>query len=130
MRIFKTRWFARWASKEGMSDQALIDAVAELDQGLIDANLGGNVVKKRVGIAGRGKSAGLRTILAFKFKDMAFFLYGFAKNQQDNIDDKELKALKLLARHLLAYDANALEVAKSEQELVEVEIGVNHGKKR
>jgi hypothetical protein len=130
MRIFKTRWFARWALKECISDLVLIDAVAELDQGLIDAHLGANVVKKRVGIAGRGKSAGLRTILAFKFKDRAFFLYGFAKNQQDNIDDKELKALKLLARHLLAYDAYALELAKTAQELLEIDTGVNHGKKR
>ena len=62
----------------------------------------------------------MRTILAFKVKDKAFFLYGFAKNQRDNIDDKELKALKLLATHLLAYDSKALDKAKKAQELIEV----------
>jgi hypothetical protein len=130
MRIFKTKWFARWAMKECLSEQALIDAVVEMDQGLIDANLGSHVVKKRVGIGGRGKSGGLRTILAFKLKDKAFFLYGFAKNQHENIDDKELKALKLMAKHLLAYYNKALEKAKKEQELIEVQIEVNHDEKR
>lgn len=130
MPIFKTKWFARWAEKESLSEQALIDAVAEMDQGLIDANLGSHVVKKRVGIGGRGKSGGLRTIVAFKLKDKAFFLYGFAKSQHENIDDKELKALKLLAKHLLAYDSKALEKAKKAQELMEVRIGVNHDEKR
>lgn len=120
MQIFQTKWFARWAAKEGLSEQALRNAVIEMEQGLIDANLGGNVVKKRVGVDGRGKSGGVRTILAFKIKDKAFFLYGFAKNQRDNIDDKELKALKLTATHLLSYDSKALDKAKKAQELIEV----------
>lgn len=136
MQIFKTKWFARWAAKESLSDQTLIDAVTEMEQGLIDANLGSNVVKKRVGIEGRGKSGGLRTILAFKLKDKAFFLYGFAKNQHENIDDKELKALKLMAKHFLAYDSKALEKAKKAQELIEVhevskvQKGAKHEEKR
>lgn len=120
MRIFQTKWFAGWAAKEGLSGQALRDAVAEMEQGLIDANLGGNVVKKRVGVGGRGKSGGVRTIVAFKFEGRAFFLYGFAKNQRDNIDDKELKALKLLAAQLLGYDHKALEKAVKARELIEV----------
>jgi hypothetical protein len=62
-----------------------------MSQGLVEANLGGHVVKKRVALDGRGKSAGVRTLLAFKLNDIAFFLYGFAKNQQSNITDKELK---------------------------------------
>lgn len=68
--------------------------------------------------------------MAFKLKDKAFFLYGFAKNQHESIDVKELKALKLLAKHLLAYDSKALEKAKNAQELMEVRIGVNHDEKR
>jgi hypothetical protein len=120
MQIFLTTWFARWAAKEGLSERALIAAVAEMEQGLIDANLGGNLVKKRVAPGGRGKSGGVRTILAFKVHGKAFFLYGFAKNQRDNIDDKELQALKLMATHLLAYDAKALEKAVKAQELIEV----------
>ena len=123
MQIFKTKWFARWAAKEGLSDQALRDAVTEMGLGLIDANLGGHVVKKRVGVDGRGKSGGVRTLLAYKVKDKAFFLYGFAKNQRDNIDINELKALKLMATHFLTYDKKALESAKATQELIEVIYG-------
>ena len=57
-------------------------AVAEIGQGLMDANLGGYVVKKRVALGGRGKSGGVRTLLAFKIRDKAFFLYGFAKTSK------------------------------------------------
>ncbi len=105
MQIFQTKWFARWAKKEGLSEQSLRRAVTEMEQGLIDAHLGGNVVKKRVAVGARGKSGGARTILAFKIKEKAFFLYGFAKNQRDNIDEKELQALKMMAAHFMAYDA-------------------------
>lgn len=120
MQIFLTKWFARWAAKEGLPEQALCAAAAEMEQGLIDAHLGGYVVKKRVAVGGRGKSGGLRTILGFKLKDKAFFLYGFAKNQQGNIDDKELQALKLMASELMKYDRKALDQAIRAQELIEV----------
>lgn len=72
MQIFKTKWFAHWANKEGLSSQALCAAVTEISQGLVDANLGGHIVKKRVALGGRGKSGGVRTLLAFKLKDTAF----------------------------------------------------------
>jgi hypothetical protein len=120
MQIFQTKWFAHWADKEGLSPQVFCAAVAEISQGLVDANLGGHVVKKRVALGGRGKSGGVRTLLAFKINDKAFFMYGFAKNQQSNITDKELKALKLLAAKLLAYDSRQLAVAIAAQELYEV----------
>ncbi|WGG48705.1 type II toxin-antitoxin system RelE/ParE family toxin [Rugamonas sp. DEMB1] len=120
MQIFLTKWFARWAEKEGLSESVLCQAVAEMEQGLIDANLGGHVVKKRIGVGGRGKSGGARTILAFKVHDKAFFLYGFAKNRRDNIDNKELRALKEMAAHLLGYDRKALNLAVQAQELIEV----------
>ena len=120
MQIFKTKWFAHWADKEGLSSQALCAAVTEISQGLVDANLGGHVVKKRVALGGRGKSGGVRTLLAFRMNDTAFFLYGFAKNQQSNITDKELKALKLLTVKLLAYDGRQLAMAIAAQELHEV----------
>ncbi len=69
MRVFKTRWFARWGDKEGVTDAVLLDAVDEMSRGLIDANLGGQVFKKRVGIGGRGKGGDLRTLLAFRVGD-------------------------------------------------------------
>ncbi len=120
MQIFKTKWFAQWAKKEGLSSQALLLAVAEINQGLVDANLGGNVLKKRVAIGARGKSGGARTLLAFKLDDKAFFLFGFAKNQQSNITEKELKALKLLAVKMLAYDGRQIATALAAHELYEV----------
>lgn len=125
MQVFLTKWFARWAIKEGLPEQALCAAVAEMEQGLIDAYLGGYVVKKRVALNGRGKSGGVRTILGFKLKDKAFFLYGFAKSQRDNIDDKELQALKMLATELMKYDRKALDRAIQAQELIELKEGKN-----
>ena len=87
MRVFKTRMFARWADKEGVSDAVLLAAMDEISRGLIDANLGGHVFKKRVGIGGRGKSGGVRTLLAFRVGDRAFFVFGFAKNERSNLSD-------------------------------------------
>jgi len=121
MRVFKTRMFARWADKEGVSDAALLVAMDEISRGLIDANLGGHVFKKRVGIGGRGKSGGVRTLLALRVGDRAFFVFGFAKNERSNVSDKELETLKRLALQLLGYDARELREALSTGKLYEVE---------
>ena len=99
-RIFKVRAFTRWAKKEGITDKALRKAVAEMRKGLIDANLGSGVYKKRIAVSGRGKSGGARTIVAFKTDSHTFFLFGFLKNERDTIDGKELKALKQFANFL------------------------------
>ena len=120
MRVFKVLAFHKWAAKEKLTDAMLWDAVAEMDQGLIDADLGGHVCKKRVALPGRGKRGGARTLLAFKREDKAFFMYGFAKNQRVNIKDDELKALKLLAAQLLGYSDHALTQAIHAGELIEV----------
>lgn len=120
MRVFKTKWFMRWAYKEGLADVALWNAVDEMNRGLVDANLGGCVYKKRVGTSGRGKSGGLRTLLASRIGDRAFFMFGFAKNERANIDDKQLQALKLLGSHLLSYDHKSLMRAQQDGELYEV----------
>lgn len=88
MRIYKTRSFDKWAAKEGLADPVLAAAVAEMEAGLIDAELGGQVVKKRVSLAGGGKRGGARMLLAYRLGDRAFFVYGFAKNERDNIDAK------------------------------------------
>jgi hypothetical protein len=88
--------------------------------GLIDADLGGHVVKKRVALSGRGKRGGARTLLAYRLRDRAIFVYGFTKNERENISGRELKALKRLAAVYLGFDARQLEKAKSEEELIEV----------
>ena len=124
MRIFKTKWFTKWAAKEGLTDEALQTAVAEREHGLLDANLGGHVYKKRVGVQGRGKRGSVRTLLAFKVEEKTCFMYGFAKNQRANISDKELHALKRLAAEIMAYSDEALEQALHAGELSE---GTNDG---
>lgn len=88
-RIFKTRHFQRWMRKTELTDQVLCTAVAEMVQGLIDADLGGGVVKKRVGLAGRGKRGGARTLVATNKGSRWFFVFGFEKNDRANIDDDE-----------------------------------------
>jgi len=120
MRIFKNKAFNKWAAKEGLSDDALRVAVAEIERGLIDANLGGHVFKKRVAIDGRGKSDGVRTLLAYRVGDKTFFVYGFAKNARANISSDELKALKKLAKELLVYSDPMLTTLIKKKVLIEV----------
>jgi hypothetical protein len=122
MQTFKTKAFAKWANGEGLDDDALASAVAEMEQGLIDARLGGQVVKKRVSLSGRGKRGGARTLVAFKEDDKAFFIFGFAKNERATVSDNELKALKLLAKELLNYPAATLTKAVEAGELIEIEV--------
>jgi hypothetical protein len=124
MRIFKNKAFGKWAAKEGLADIALQAAAQEIAQGLVDADLGGHVYKKRVAVGGRGKSGGLRALVACRIGDKAFFVYGFAKNARANISDKELKALRLYADILLNYSKTELNKAVAFGELIEV---INNG---
>jgi hypothetical protein len=111
MRVFKTKPFARFARKARISDAILCDAIADATRGLIDADLGGGVVKQRVARQGAGKSGGFRTIILFRIHDRAIFVHGFAKSEQGNIRDDELAAFKMLAVEMMAYGADA--IAKS-----------------
>jgi len=120
MQVYKSKWFGKWADKEDLTDQDLSAAVKEMVNGLIDADLGGHVMKKRVSLQGQGKSGGARTLLAFKVGDKAFFMYGFAKNQQDNISTKELKALKAMAKQVLGYTPAQLKMVLNAGEFIEV----------
>jgi len=120
MRIFKSRLFKKWADKERLTDRALRLAVFEMNNGLIDASLGGHVYKKRIPISGQGKSGGLRTLLAFKTGDISFFMFGFTKNEQENISKEELKALKLMAKELLRYKEEQLNKSLLYGALIEV----------
>ena len=118
-RMFRTRTFTRWMRKAGLTDEALRHAVSEMAQGLVDADLGGNVVKKRVALAGQGKRSGARIIVATKLTDRWFFLYGFGKNERANIDKDELKMLQEVAKELLKFDDRQLAVALTAGEIVE-----------
>jgi len=119
-RVFKTRYFSRWMRKTELTDRALCSAVAEMAQGLIDADLGGGVVKKRVGLAGRGKRGGARTLVATNKGNKWFFVYGFEKNDRANITDDELEALKDIAEELLARTGRQLDEAVQDGSLQEI----------
>lgn len=120
-RTFITKLFHKWAVKEKIKNEDLALAVEEIRKGLIDANLGGSVIKKRVGMPGKGKSGSYRTILAFRKGHHVFFMYGFAKNQRDNVNSKELYALKRLAQELLGLSEKQITQALNKGELFEVQ---------
>ncbi|MBI1208027.1 MAG: type II toxin-antitoxin system RelE/ParE family toxin, partial [Azospirillum sp.] len=90
MRIFKTRWLVRFARRERIADDSLKEAIARAARGLVDADLGGGIIKQRVARAGQGRSAGYRMLIAYRAEDRAVFLYGFAKHERDNIGPDEL----------------------------------------
>lgn len=119
-RVFKTVSFNRWLRKSELTDSQLCSAVKEMEQGLIDAHLGGGVVKKRVAIAGRGKSGGARTLVATNYKLRWFFVFGFEKNARANISNNELEALQDIAADLLALGSTQLDAAVAQEKLLEI----------
>ena len=110
VRIFKSRWFQRFARKEGIGDAALREAVARAENGQIDADLGGEVIKQRIARPGQGRSKGYRTIILFRRGAKAFFVYGFSKSQRANINDDEEQQFKEAAKIVLSLTENALSV--------------------
>lgn len=93
--------FQRFVEKEGIDNATLFKTVKNAEEGLIDANLGGGVIKQRIARRGGGKFGGYRSIILYKSTSRAFFVFGFAKNDQENISQSELAALKSLAKELL-----------------------------
>lgn len=120
MKIYKTKHFARWAIDVELDNQYLIDAINEIAEGNCEAKLGGNIYKKRIALKNKGKRGGVRTIVAYKIEDKAFFIYGFAKSVRANITPKELIALKKLARVYLSLSSQQVVKAIKAGELVEV----------
>jgi hypothetical protein len=119
-RVFKTKHFGRWMRKTKLSGQALCNAVAEMSAGLIDADLGGGVVKKRIPLQGGGKRGGSRTLIATNKTNRWFFVFGFEKSERDNISSKELEALQKLAHDLLSCSAKMLAMQVDEGVLEEI----------
>ena len=121
MHVFKTRWFARFARQELIPDASLLEAIARAERGLVDADLGGGLIKQRVARPGRGRSGGYRTIIAYRAGSKAFFLHGFAKSDRDNIGEDELIAFKKFGGRLLAADAQTLNGMFEDGSLKEVD---------
>ena len=119
-KVLKTRRFSRWMRKTLLEDKMLCDAVAEMEDGLIDADLGGGVFKKRIALPGRGKRGSVRTLIATNRGNRWIFLYGFEKNERDNITNAELTALQNVADDFLGFSETLLEQVIASGQLVEV----------
>ena len=121
MAVYQTRWFDRWARKQGLTAPSLCAAVREMTAGLYDADLGGGLLKKRIARPGRGKRGGFRTLVVTNKGNRWIFVFGFAKNERSNIDKDEEEALKKLAAHLLSLTTQALGKARRDGELMELD---------
>ncbi len=120
VKVYATRWFARWAAKQGLDRVALARAAYEVRSGLYEADLGGGLLKKRVARSGQGKRGGFRALVVTNKKDLWIFVYGFSKNERSSLDSTEQEYLKKLAHHFLSLTAQALKEAERAGELTEV----------
>jgi hypothetical protein len=102
VRIFKSRWFQRFARKEGIADAAR------------------EVIKQRIARRGQGRSSGYRTIILFRRGTKAFFVYGFPKSLRANIDADELNQFREAAKHVLALTERQLAELLKRGDFIEV----------
>jgi len=128
MRIFKNKWFVRFARKERITDAKLVEAVKNAEKGFIDADYGGGVFKQRIA-PGEGKSGGYRSIILFRRGKAAFFVYGFAKSEQDNIDESDERDFKELAKALFAASDEKLKELTDSGKFTEVKDDEEDGEK-
>ncbi len=120
MKVYKTKWFARFARQQRISDYDLVDAIERAERGLIDADLGGGLLKLRLGRPGQGRSGGYRLIIAFRTQSVAFFVFGFAKNELENIGHDELLTLRQIATDLLNAGPKRIATAIADNEIQEI----------
>lgn len=121
IKIFKLKSFSKWTKTEKLNDAQLKIASMEIERGLIDADLGHGLIKKRIARKGEGKRGGHRCLLAYKQKKKAIFLFGFSKNDQENITEAQLQSLNCLAKEYLRLDSKNLNKLLDKGLLVEVE---------
>ena len=119
-RIYKNRWFAKFASREGISDTTLVAAINQANRGLVDSDLGGGLIKQRVAREGGGKSGGYRTLIFFRHEDRAIFAFGFAKSDKANLSADELRTYKRAAKFVLALTQAQIDAEVREERLFEV----------
>lgn len=119
-KILKRRDFSKWQTGEKLPDTALCHAVEEMERGLVDADLGGLLFKKRIARAGSGKRAGYRILLAARIGHRYVFLHGFPKRSKANITEAERKALQFAAKVILELSAMQLVKALADGVLLEV----------
>jgi hypothetical protein len=123
VRIFKTKTLAKFTRQHGISDDGLVDAVERAVRGLIDADLGGQIIKQRVARPGQGKRGGFRMIIGIR-SDRAIFLFAFAKNERENIDKAELMSLREIVASFLNAAEETIAQALKDGTLIEVQHGI------
>ncbi len=121
--MLKEKGFSRFQRKEGITDKTLCKAVSDAVAGLIDADLGHGLVKQRVARQGKGKRGSYRTIIAYRIKKRAVFLFGFAKSGKANLDPDELAELARRGAVWLGASDTVIERAIATAELNEVDCG-------
>ena len=122
MRVFKNKWFNRWAKKAGITDDVLRNIVNELEQGIWEANYGGDVYKKRVARQGEGKSGGYRSIIIFRSERITYYNYGFPKSEKSDITDKEERFYKKRAEDFLKLTDEQIQARLNEGSLIEIDM--------
>jgi hypothetical protein len=118
---YKLKDFAKWAKKEGISDDELAAVVSEMSRGLLGDRLGAHIYKKRIKVDGRGKSGGARAIVLYKDKDVTLFLYGYLKNDQADISQNEEKQLRLFASEFMRISSAERARLKTQGKLIAIE---------
>jgi len=113
----------RWQAAQRLPDVLLCEAAGELERGLVDARLGGELYKKRIARPHGGKRGGYRALISARTAHRTVFLEGFAKNDIGNISNDELLALKHLGQVLLNLMPDAFATAIEQGVLHEVECG-------
>jgi hypothetical protein len=122
MKKLSTKWFKKWAKKVNLNNQNMLDAIQNLEDGLSTSSLGGNLHKVRIKREHSGKSSGFRTIILYKNKDRAIYLYGFGKNEKENIDKNELQYFKKLGQDLLNLSIKDLSKSIDKKILFDLEV--------
>jgi len=120
MRTFAIKEFSKWAKTCGLTDELLCNAVDEIELGLIDADLGGHLLKKRIATKGRGKSGSVRTLVTFSKGNRTIFMYGFEKSDRANTSQKEKKLLQELGKFYLSLSNTELESRLKSRALREI----------
>ena len=103
LRVFKSKWFSKFSKKERISDKKLCELIKDIENGIIDVDYGGGVIKQRLARENQGKSGGFRCIILIRFKEKAFFIYGFPKNERDNISQEEERTFKELSEEMFSF---------------------------
>ncbi|RCK49883.1 addiction module toxin RelE [Thalassospira profundimaris] len=120
MRVFLNKSFRRFARKEKISHAKLLEVVGDASRGIIDADLGGGVLKQRIARPGEGKSGGYRAIIFFRRHERTFFIYGYAKKDLDNITEEEQSDFRKLAGHVLGLSDETLVKLLEKKDLFEI----------